>query len=835
MNSRAIRTYIAEFLILATAVGFCAFWLGGSDKISVKNISDEKNNASEKTPSSAFIEQDETKESFASQLYKIVAKSTKTSPAAPTTLTEALADKLATAITEANPDGPNQNNEGNYLAAPDTESVISQYLLSNKIEIETYDWQSQAMAEMSLINIAPENNSSARRKYGEGLTQLLEKQLSVSQPIIENYNQSSAETLQSSASTAIKDAHQIEVPEDLLRMHQALINLLVYERNAINLLNESSVDPIKAGAIMSAREAEYMDALNSFNAEYLRIAFLDGEIDKREESIVAKLIGLKTARAQWIVNDPLAFGQSLWEFVQNTLVETIKDRLVHRMVQQTISYIQGGGSPAFVEDTRQFLIDSADLVAGDFISRYYPNFCESFGPLLRYQLESAYMSNPAPVSCTLSEVVDNVEAFYDSFENGGWIAYGTMIRPENNYYGSFIEVNRKIAQLKESEEEAKKSETESGSGFSPTKLCVEFYYYCEKDETIVGASKSELQGLCPDNSIKRACFKELTTTPGQAIGQTLYDSLGAPLHRIVNADDLSALVSALLNSALNRLVKLVDGKRNNTGVLGISPSSIGTPSGDSYPGCENLSGDALNQCMRNLACASLTGEQKNKCLASWVTAECNPYTTTGNFSGNITVPGGSDSGGGDDSGGGGEYQEQVAGTNDSSNMGGTLSYSGVRCILNTSGGSTTNPAECAGENCNGGSPGPCNCRCRDGLTDSNFCFLNPLLSAKDEVVGDWLGNPGIDVGLSSTGCDGGVCVVDKAKFASALGVKLSDEGLTVSLAGDEFEVRGACATGISTCGLAGCITSPRSENIALVSSGNTIRSVNIARAVCNME
>jgi hypothetical protein len=54
------------------------------------------------------------------------------------------------------------------------------------------------------------------------------------------------------------------------------------------------------------------------------------------------------------------------------------------------------------------------------------------------------------------------------------------------------------------------------------------------------------------------CVEYDNTTPGGILANTVHDAMGAPIQRIVNADSLTAIISALINAALTALINLGD-------------------------------------------------------------------------------------------------------------------------------------------------------------------------------------------------------------------------------------------------------------------------------------
>ncbi|MFH1246356.1 MAG: hypothetical protein V1489_01085, partial [Candidatus Liptonbacteria bacterium] len=614
------------------------------------------------------------------------------------------------------------------------------------------------------------------------------------------------------------------VPASMEQFHRSMLKMIAYERNVTALPNIAETDPLKASFIMQAQEANYMKALSDLQVQYDFLSKDYGVPLFAEQStppILARMLRINTARAVFPaipVIDPTEMAFQIWQIAKKVLLDFVRDKIVHRLVQQVIKWVQGGGSPQFVTDWKSFLINAGDIIAGQTIDEIAPGFCRSFAPMLRFQLETAYLSNPPPITCTVDQIVQNIENFYQDFTQGGWLAYSETIMPSGNYFGQLLQASEVIELAKIGEQAAQASDAQASGGILSQRKCIRYEEYCTAYERcLANGDATFCDSLkCPPNQPEERCTEYQITTPGQIIGQTLYNSLSSPMQRIVTAQDVNALVSALINSALNKLTKLIDGKPDPNGLLGMNAATIGTATGGDTSGeCATLTGEQLTACMAAIACGDLTGEEKTLCLSNWRSAGCSAEPTPGTIglSGTIGV---------------GTAENPGDGT---ANLGGTLTLGGISCTpVVTPYGATSTPSVaggCAQENCGNS----CNCRCRDKLTDGNFCFLSAVQSAQNTVLEKCAA--GEDVGL--TNC--GEPVIDNQKYAQALATVLQQSGLSVDISGigaygGEMGVTGNCSSGGTTCGTAGCIGSPRKENFAIISSDHRIRGNNIARAVC---
>src|SRR3989344_5464367 len=347
--------------------------------------------------------------------------------------------------------------------------------------------------------------------------------------------------------------------------------------------------------------------------------------------MVSRISGIQTAHAQWIVFDPVNEGRSIWEWIKKIATELLKDRLVHKLVQQTIKWVQGGGKPQFVTNFKGFMTGGAKDEAGRMIDKYAPQLCQSFGPLVQVAvipIDPARELDAGP-NCTLDQVVGNIHAFTQSFENGGWVAYGAVMQPSNNFFGAMFELSGIVDTESEKKREASKSDVESSHGFLSSKECIKWtseYTQCVES---LGGSTGGLR--CSDQMSKEnnICLEYRNTTPGETLVGAIKDSGAAPLLRIVNADDLVALANALINAALTKLVKL-GSSTISKGILGLDMGAYE----DAPDKCEGLSGEQLVACQKEWQ--DVTCTEKN------ITAPVN-VTVTGSAG---PLPGGGGGGGG---------------------------------------------------------------------------------------------------------------------------------------------------------------------------------------------
>lgn len=307
-------------------------------------------------------------------------------------------------------------------------------------------------------------------------------------------------------------------------------------------------------------------------------------------------------------------SRSAWEMGVKIAIDALKNRLVHRMVQQIITWIQGGGKPQFITDWQGFLRGAANVAAGRAIEAFVPGLCKSFQPLIKINLQKTYLADAPTPTCTLDKVVNNLQDFYDDFRNGGWQGYGETILPDGNYFGSLIKGSILISQAAKTEKEAEKANAQSNQGFKGFKTCKNpklregFTQDAETEvkkdpDYIAGSWHCDSQGgcrakFCEKNSDGTGNWEE--STPGGVAASALYESLNAPLNQIISAQDFEALIAAIVNSAISKLMNSLS-KDSNSGGLANLDTRAETATGNSTDPCTGLTGKELDDCLASSA------------------------------------------------------------------------------------------------------------------------------------------------------------------------------------------------------------------------------------------
>lgn len=233
--------------------------------------------------------------------------------------------------------------------------------------------------------------------------------------------------------------------------------------------------------------------------------------------------------------------EQLFEWAFKIAAEALKRQLLNMIVDQIVTWIQGGGNPKFITDWPGFFRDAVDAAGGNFLKQLGLGlFCSPYNLTLR----AAFIPIPKfsdRSACTLSQIGINIENFLKNFNNGGWMAWNEMVlKPQNNIYGAYLMAWDQYEIEKSAAKKAAEAEAQAGRGFLSVKRCI------RQHDEIIG----EQNGQPLTNTV---CDQYQIVTPGTVVGELAAKAVGSDIDFIVNAQDFAAYVAAITNAVLNRM------------------------------------------------------------------------------------------------------------------------------------------------------------------------------------------------------------------------------------------------------------------------------------------
>ncbi|MBC7837011.1 hypothetical protein H7X87_04545 [Acetobacteraceae bacterium] len=224
---------------------------------------------------------------------------------------------------------------------------------------------------------------------------------------------------------------------------------------------------------------------------------------------------------------------------------------IEQITASTVDWINSGfdGKPAFIQDYKQFFTDIADQSAGSFIEGSALSFlCSPIQLQVRIAIAQSYArSRSAPESCTLSDVVGNIEDFMDgNFSDGGWRGLlAVTTEPTNNPFGAYMYGKGLLRQAIAYDQQTATLRISPGGFLSKTKsVCDPF------------------SGECRD----------IIETPGSAIEDSLRKVMGNSIDSLNLADNFDEVIGALVQQLMTKV--LYQGLSNLSGQNGYEDTFV---------------------------------------------------------------------------------------------------------------------------------------------------------------------------------------------------------------------------------------------------------------------
>ncbi len=256
--------------------------------------------------------------------------------------------------------------------------------------------------------------------------------------------------------------------------------------------------------------------------------------------------------------------------------EVLKKQLLDQIVDQTITWIQDGTQPKFVENFGEFFDDAVNAGVGETIREIgLGDFCDS---PVKARIEINLQAPPKfhkAASCTLDDVVGNIAAFKDNFKNGGWIGIQSAAAPENNRHGIYLLAMEETINEAERQDKIAQAKIAGGGGYLPQEVCTAWVLLDELGRAVQGSDGGRIYEFSdparkptdppalPANipegvTAHWECDKTLgskAVTPSKTVGDTVSKAINADIDYILSADELEAYASAILDAAINRMTK----------------------------------------------------------------------------------------------------------------------------------------------------------------------------------------------------------------------------------------------------------------------------------------
>jgi hypothetical protein len=275
--------------------------------------------------------------------------------------------------------------------------------------------------------------------------------------------------------------------------------------------------------------------------------------------------------------------KALAERIVDGIAMTAAQIVVDRMVQATVKWAQSGfeGNPSYVVDPEQYFTDLADGIAGEFIAGSDLGYlCSPFQANIRLSLAQQYYE-AQPFQCTMTEVVGNIDAFFDDFSQGGWDAWITMTQnPTNNPYGAYLEAKVELDSRIASAVNLQREQLNWNQGFMSWSRCIA----TNPPPTVESASQVEIGSVSnpatggnlsssnfqatgqtlggrvqntkhvPGKAVGECIERGPVETPGATVKAQLDKVLPSGLEKLISAEHVEQLINAFASGLLQKFV-----------------------------------------------------------------------------------------------------------------------------------------------------------------------------------------------------------------------------------------------------------------------------------------
>ena len=168
--------------------------------------------------------------------------------------------------------------------------------------------------------------------------------------------------------------------------------------------------------------------------------------------------------------------QKKWDYMEwgaGVMLDLMLHQVLAMLTNDIVNWIENGTEPRFLtEGIGDYLKEAVDNAAGNFISQYLGGgwLCEPFDLDIKFALLDV-RTFETDAKCSISDIVDNIDDFYNDFSKGGWKGWIELTKPQNNFYGTLLLAQAEKNKVEAEAEEEAKEDAISGEGFLSIKDC----------------------------------------------------------------------------------------------------------------------------------------------------------------------------------------------------------------------------------------------------------------------------------------------------------------------------------------------------------------------------
>lgn len=650
-----VKKFISGFLVLAVAAVISGLLFsrisGPSSGGNGQPAANEPQlvglqNANTATQIPGLMNATSTQDVQAILLAQLNTTSTKDKESDPTNLTNAFADSLLNGLVAANPDGVQVDSSGNEIVnAPDSlQLAVALQGNSTLKNLTVPDWNAEA--QHIQINTISDNSQPSVNTYISSLQSVYQKYIGGTDigSILGERNQNDASIVENHIADALSAATAIPTPSALEGFQRSFLTLLVYEKNATALIESAGNDPVKQSLIFQAEQPGYDLAINNFQTQWQKAAGgMTLPTNPSNASFVnpshgdlawftTGFLGIQTAHAQMAVYDAAVFGvesgnlsvdsgqlgKTIENYIEDILLQILKNVLTTLLQQKVLTWIQGSGAPRFVTNWADELTNSFSAAVQNKLSNWMQCVPQYEAPYIQ-ALVTTPIVNLANSACgnagaefngQLGYNLQNLSANFTNFSD-----YLNLFQPGGNTWGLVMQVQDSIYTAGATAQTVNTNQNIAQQGWTGSAVCDDGSNpHGTRDVCVVIGADGKPTGatytLDPNNKNDKcdpsdqlefiqnngACADGKTptiTSPGQATGQGFFAGLKSGAENLTSANNIAGILNALLSSLLNTLAQSAinystnalnsamnggGGSSSDAGLVGINPSSIETSS-----------------------------------------------------------------------------------------------------------------------------------------------------------------------------------------------------------------------------------------------------------------
>ena len=610
-----VKKLITGFLILATIAVASGLTLsivasqqssGSAGTAPASNITIDAGGIGTPVPAYAFVNTGSLQGNAAEVLSYTQTTSTAVIASDPANLTNIFANSFVNDLQAANPSGIATDQSGTPIIATPNEQVLVQSITANpavqNLTIPNWDLEAQSQ----LITVSTSSSPASIAQYSTSLASIFNQNF-VASGIQSDISNQSADpailpNIESEVQNTLGATLALQVPAKLATFQQDLVRVLVYEKNMVQLAQSANADPVKTALIYEGEKSKYTAAVADLQQQIEKASTLGLSLNNKSGNsvpFIAQILGIEPAHAQWLTFDATTFAQMMEEYINNIVLQILKNTLIALIQRKVLTAIQGvNGVPNFVTDYAAEMVSAYESSAFNTLNADIGGAPPYQVPALGFLLSSPFQ-NPS----TLSNLITSPDPTIQNQNNGtftNFSDYLALFGSGGNVWGNAMTIQDNAINAGITSYQANQVQNSAQQGWKGGGVCDDgsnpngYTTLCENSSgqylpsTNGQCSSSDIVVNIPNGGMCSDGTSPQITSPGQVTGQSMNAAIRSGISLITGATDITGLVTSLAESLISQLAQQAIGYANsvvygsggsgstsgNSGLGGISSSTI---------------------------------------------------------------------------------------------------------------------------------------------------------------------------------------------------------------------------------------------------------------------